>query len=75
MSRIVRFEEIDGELVLRVPADIAARLNFAAGDEVSLETGDAVLDVNRLSDEQQRQIEIAKRIVDEDDAVLRALAR
>lgn len=75
MSRIVRFEEIDGELVLRVPADIAARLNFAAGDEASLETDDAVLTVNRLSDEQQRQIEIVKRIMDEDDAVLRALAR
>ncbi|GLK76799.1 hypothetical protein GCM10008171_20530 [Methylopila jiangsuensis] len=75
MTRIVRFEEIDGDLVLRIPADIAARLKFAAGDEAALSTNDARLNVDRLTDEQKTQLAIVKRIMDEDDAVLRALAR
>lgn len=75
MTRIVRFEEIDGDLVLRIPADIAARLRFSAGDEAALSANDARLNVDRLTDEQKTQLDIVKRIMDEDDAVLRALAR
>ncbi|MFD1702380.1 hypothetical protein ACFSCV_05110 [Methylopila henanensis] len=72
----MRFEEIDGDLLLRTPAHIAARLKFSAGDEATLsDVSNASLTVERLTSEQKRQLAIVKRILDEDDDVLRALAQ
>lgn len=51
MTRIVRFEEIDGQLVLRVPADVARRLGFAAGDEALLTDGEKGLRIEPVDDQ------------------------
>lgn len=75
MSRIVRFEEIDGELVLRVPADIAARLNFAAGDLVLITDHEKGLTVEPTDERVQRQLRRGLDIIEKNDAVLEALAK
>lgn len=51
MTRIVRFEEIDGQLVLRVPEDVARRLGFAAGDEAVVTAQDKTLTIEPLGDQ------------------------
>lgn len=75
MTRIVRFEEIDGDRVLRVPADLAARLKFSAGDEVAVSDGDKGLFIERADERKRRRQSIIDRIFVEDDAVLDALAK
>ncbi len=75
MTRIVRFEEIDGQLMLRVPADVAARLKFTAGDEAMLTDGDRGLTVERLDERRRRQLDIAMRVIEEHDEALAALAK
>ncbi|GLK80256.1 hypothetical protein [Methylopila turkensis] len=75
MTRIVRFEEIDGDLVLRIPADIAARLRFMAGGEVVVTDDDQRLTVAPLDERKRRQFETALRVMEEHDEALAALAR
>lgn len=75
MTRIVRFEEIDGKLMFEVPADVAKRLGFAAGGEALLKDGDANVTLERVDDRVRRQLEVGRRIIKENHAVLAALAK
>lgn len=75
MTRIVRFEEIDGQLMLRVPEDVARRLGFAAGDEAVLKDGETAMTVERMDERVRRQLEVGRRIIERNGAVLAALAK
>ncbi|MFC3691334.1 hypothetical protein [Chenggangzhangella methanolivorans] len=68
MTRIVRVEEIDGQLVLRVPEDVAKQLKLSAGDDVNLT-------VEAIEDDVRRQLEIGREIIKRNHAVLAALAK
>lgn len=73
MTRIVRFEEIDGDLVLRIPADIAARLRFSAGDEAALSANDHSLRVVPVSDE--AQLALGRKVAERHREALARLAK
>ncbi|MFD1331756.1 hypothetical protein ACFQ4O_07045 [Methylopila musalis] len=73
MTRIVRFEEIDGDLVLRIPADIAARRGFSAGDEVALSDTDQSLRLEPVSDD--AQLALGRRVAERHREALARLAK
>lgn len=68
MTRTVRVEEIDGDLMVRVPKDVAKQLELSPGDDVNLT-------VEPVDDDVRRQLEIGRDIIKRNHAVLAALAK
>lgn len=75
MTRYARFEEIDGDLVLRVPTDVAAELGFTAGDVAAIGASGANLTVSPVDERVQRQLRIGREIMSANAGVLDALAK
>lgn len=75
MTHIVRLEEIDGQLILRLPDDMAKQLGWVAGGDVKVMNGEKGLLVEPLTERVQRQIAIGRRIIEENHVVLAALAK
>ncbi|WP_020181049.1 hypothetical protein [Methylopila sp. M107] len=75
MTRYVRFEEIDGDLMVRVPADLAAELGFVAGDAAAMSHGAAELVIARAEERIQHQLRLGRKIMKENAGVLAALAK
>lgn len=73
MTRIVRFEELNGELILRVPEDVARTLGFSAGDEVELTESERKLTVRRP--EGQDQLAVGREVAARHREALARLAR
>lgn len=68
MTRIVRVEELDGDLMVRLPKDLAQQLVLTAGDDIRLT-------VEPVDERVRRQLELGRKIIDENHAVLAALAK
>jgi hypothetical protein len=75
MTRIVRFEELDGQLILRIPDDVARRLGFFAGENAALSDGPASLTVEKVDERRLERLDLVMRVLEEHDEALAALAK
>jgi hypothetical protein len=75
MNRIVRTQEQDGDVLLRIPKDIAERLKLAPNGAVELaETGDRLV-VSAVEERVAKQLEVGRRVAERNKEALARLAR
>lgn len=75
MSVELKVPEIGDELAVIIPREMAAELEIQNGDTVSLTKGTADTPVSAKDEKIRRQMEIAERIMRENQTLLHKLAQ